>query len=157
MAVTVEQLLNMSPSEIDDLFNSSPAGAIPDGDSEGTVLLAGQPYVAPSGLSGRLTAGFARWLAWRGKVFNHAKGTLLNKITVFDVHAIQAKVYKGPSWLDGKEAIVLDYSKTSLVAHKIRDEIRQVGPGTYLGLVWWGRLRVMGFALFFPRLAATGG
>ena len=28
---------------------------------------------------------------------------------------------------------MLDYSDTSLLAHWIRDEIREVGPGTYLG------------------------
>jgi hypothetical protein len=29
--------------------------------------------------------------------------------------------------------IVLDFSETSLVAQWIRDEIRQIGPGMYLG------------------------
>ena len=36
---------------------------------------------------------------------------------------------RAPSWLDSKECIVLDYSETSLVAHWIRDEIRQIAPG----------------------------
>jgi len=29
----------------------------------------------------------------------------------------------------------------------IRDEIREVEPGVYLGKVWWGKTRVLDFAL----------
>ena len=62
---------------------------------------------------------------------------------------MRAKVYKDESWLDGEESIVLDYSKTSLVAHWVRDEIRVVAPGTYLGLVYWERTKILDFALEF--------
>jgi len=55
------------------------------------------------------------------------------------------------SWYDGKPCIVLDYSKTSIVAHLVRDEIREIAPGVYLGLVFLGRLHVLDFALDFNR------
>jgi hypothetical protein len=71
------------------------------------------------------------------------------------VRAIAAKVYKAPSWLDGNECIVLDYSQTSLVAHWIRDEIRLVAPGLYLGLVFWEKERILGFALASPSKGAA--
>ena len=58
-----------------------------------------------------------------------------------------AKVYFDASWMDGKETIVIDYSKTSFFAKKIRDEIREVEPGVYLGKVWWGKTRILDFAL----------
>jgi hypothetical protein len=45
---------------------------------------------------------------------------------------------------------VLDYSRTSLVAKHIRDEIRQIDPGTYLGIVYWDKTRTIHFALQFP-------
>jgi hypothetical protein len=45
---------------------------------------------------------------------------------------------------------VLDYSQTSLVAKHIRDEIRQIGPGMYLGVVYWDKNRTINFALQFP-------
>jgi hypothetical protein len=60
-------------------------------------------------------------------VFDTQKGLPKNRILAFGVEAIIAKVYKGPSWLDNKECIVLDYSETSSFAHWIRDEIRQIG------------------------------
>ena len=63
------------------------------------------------------------------------------------VHSIVAKVYRDISWLDGKPTIVIDYAKTSFFAQKIRDEIREVEPGLYLGKVWWGNKRVLDFAL----------
>jgi hypothetical protein len=49
--------------------------------------------------------------------------------------------------MDGKETIIIDYSTTSFVAKKVRDEIREVEPGVYLGKVWWGKTRLIDFAL----------
>jgi hypothetical protein len=82
-------------------------------------------------------------------VFDAEKGVLKNKVSPFGVQAIVAKVYKGDSWLDQKECIVLDYSETSLVAHWIRDEIRLISPGFYLGKVYWGKERLIDFCLKF--------
>lgn len=64
--------------------------------------------------------------------------------------AIQAKVYKGASWFDGGECIVLDYSHTSLAAHWIRDDIRLVAPDLYLGIVFWDHAKLIDFALRVP-------
>ena len=86
---------------------------------------------------------------WQGKVFDAQKGLLKNRILAFGVEAIVARVYKGPSWLDGKECIVLDYSETSIVAQRIRDEIRLIGPGFYLGKVYWSKERLIDFCLQF--------
>jgi hypothetical protein len=72
-------------------------------------------------------------------------------ILPFGVKAIVAKVYKGPSWLDGKECVVLDYSETSILASRVRDEIRMIEPGLYLGKVYWGKNRLIDFALEFGR------
>ena len=83
-------------------------------------------------------------------MFDPDKGELRNEILPFGIKAVRAAVYKDSSWLDQKETIVLDYSKTSLIAHWIRDEIREVGPGVYLGLVYWEHDRVLHFALEFP-------
>lgn len=49
---------------------------------------------------------------------------------------VRADVFRGVSWSDGKQSIVLDYLKTSLLAFFIRDEIRCVAPGLYLGKVY---------------------
>ena len=82
-------------------------------------------------------------------MFDAKKGVLRNKILPLGLNAIIAKVYKGESWLDGKECIVLDYSDTSLLAQWIRDEIREIEPELYLGKVYWGKQRLIDFALQF--------
>ena len=138
------QLLEMTDGELDELFRQSDAGEIPRGEAEGTVLL--RPGTELAGPAAKLV----HLLVWQGKVFDPERGELRNEILPFGIKAIQAKVYKDASWLDGNETIVLDYSHTSIVAHWIRDEIREVGPGTYLGLVYWERKRVLHFALKFP-------
>jgi len=141
MVVDVPQLAEMSPDELDTLFRSSPTGEIPVGRAKGAVLVApGTDIAWPA-------KRLIHFLAWRGKVFNPQKGDLLNLILPFGVKAVRAKVYKDASWLDQKETIVLDYSKTSRIAHKVRDEIREVSPGLYLGLVYWGRDRILHFTL----------
>jgi len=144
MAVTVVEMLKMSQAQLDDLFTQSPAGEIPSGQAKGTAI------VAPGTTYTQNIADFVSYFAWQGKNFDPAKGVLRNKILPFGINAIIAKVYKGPSWLDNKECIVLDYSDTSLLAHWIRDEIREVAPRVYLGKVHWSKKRLIDFALEFP-------
>ena len=143
MSYTVEQLLAMTQEQLDDLFKASPAGDIPNGEADGTAIIApGTQYSQP-------IAKIINHFGWQGKVFDAEKGLLKNRILAFGIEAIVAKVYKDASWLDGKECIVLDYSDTSLIAHWIRDEIRLIGPGFYLGKVYWGKERLIDFSLQF--------
>src|SRR5580692_11225332 len=149
MAVTVPEMLKMSQAQLDDLFTESPAGEIPEGEAKGTAI------VAPGTTYTQDIANFVSHFAWQGKVFDPAKGVLRNKILPFGLNAIIAKVYKGPSWMDQKECIVLDYSETSLVAHWIRDEIRLIGPSFYLGRVYWDKKPLIHFCLQFGAAAGS--
>src|SRR5689334_6829415 len=143
MAITLDDLSTMSQAELDELFRRSPLGDIPDGDAIGTAIVApGTEIEGPTML-------LARWLAWQGKVFRRAQADLLNKVGPTGLHLIRARVYIAPSWFDGKPTIVLDYSKTSLLASKVRDEIREVSPGTYLGIVFYGGQKTINFVLQF--------
>jgi len=138
------QLMKMSQAELDDLFKASPAGPIPDGEAKGTAI------IAPGTAFGPEIAEFISLFAWKGKTFDGKHGVLSNRILPFGLSAIIAEVYKDKSWLDGQECIVLDYSKTSLVAQWIRDEIRLIGPNFYLGKVYWNKSRLIDFCLEFP-------
>jgi hypothetical protein len=143
MAYDANQLMTMSQTELDDLFRASPAGPIPNGSAEGTAIIApGTKYSMP-------IAHVINHFGWQGKVFDAEKGVLKNRLLAFGFEAILAKVYKTPSWLDNKECIVLDYSETSILAHYIRDEIRLIGPGFYLGKVYWAKDRLIDFCLKF--------
>src|ERR1700755_2968615 len=144
MPYTSAQLLGMTEKQLDDLFSSSPAGDIPHGEAQGTAIIASDTKFSDE------IAALINIFTWQGKTFDAAHGTLTNRILAFGLNAIVAQVYKGQSWFDGKECIVLDYSKTSLLAKHVRDEIRQIGPGTYLGLVYWEKNRTIHFSLQFP-------
>jgi hypothetical protein len=147
MAYDVEKLMQMRQQELDALFSSVPAGDIPDGAADGTAVIApGTPFTP-------VISKLITLFAWQGKVFDSGKGVLRNRILPFGLNAIIAKVYKEKSWLDGAECIVLDYSDTSMVAQWIRDEIRAIAPGVYLGKVYWDDHRLIDFVLEFEPAA----
>jgi hypothetical protein len=138
------KLLKMNQRQLDELFSSSPAGATPEGVADGTVIAcAGTP--AAKALAPLLG------LAWKGKVFYPAKHDLVNRILPIGVRAVRAKVYRDHSLFDGKDAIILDYGNTSLLAHSVRDEIREVAPGLYLGIVYIRGMKTINFALSFSK------
>ena len=143
MAYTPAKLMTMTQEKLDELFKANEAGDIPDGEAKGTAI------IAPGTRYSDEIAEIISHFAWQGKTFHSAKGYLKNKILPFGMEAIVAKIYKAPSWLDGKECIVLDYSDTSLIAHWIRDEIRMIEPKFYLGKVYWGKKRLIDFCLQF--------
>ncbi len=136
-------LLNMRQRELDALYRDvATPGEVPVGDTRGTAL------VLPGRAAGRVAQAIARLLIWQGKVFDPRSGTLRNKVTPLGIRAVRARVYVGDSWLDrGTQAIVLDYSRTSVVARWVRDEIREVAPGLWLGKVFVGRWHVLDFTL----------
>src|SRR5579862_4555259 len=145
MPLDATQLLKMSQTQLDDLFKASPAGPIPDGQAKGTAIIAPGTVFSPE------IAEVINVFGWQGKNFDAKRGVLTNRILAIGVNAIVAEVYKDKSWLDGNECIVLDYSKTSLIAKRIRDEIRQIGDNFYLGKVYWDKSRLIDFCLEFPK------
>ncbi len=148
MAYDVPGLLQMSAAQLDALFGASPSGDIPNGAAKGTAIIASDTAYSPE------IAEFISLFVWQGKTFDAAKGVLRNRILPLGLNAIIATVYKGPSWLDQKDCIVLDYSETSLVAQWIRDEIRLIGPNFYLGRVYWSNKPLIHFCLQFGATAA---
>ena len=148
-----KEFLELSSDQLDEIFRASPTGEIPVGEGEGTAIVSPGTDVSDD------IARFIHIFTWKGKVFerdpaNPQEGWLKNRLLLLGTKGVVAHVLKGPSWLDGKECIILDYSKTSLVAQWVRDEIREVSPGVYLGLVYWGKekasaKRLIHFALKF--------
>jgi hypothetical protein len=148
-ALDAQQLLGLPPARLDALFRESPAGEIPRGRGSGTAILFPATEVA------RPIAAVIRAVAWKGKQFEPATQDLKNLMGPTGIPAIRAEVSAGTSWHDEQPCVLLDYSRSSRVAGWIRDEIREVAPGLYLGLVWgvgrvFGGRRVIGrFALTF--------
>ena len=144
------ELPSSQGSTLDELFAAAPAGSIPVGIGKGQALIATGTFAA------RPLVAVVRHLAWRGKEFDTQGRTLRNLITPLGVRAIKADVYIDASRLDGRPCIVLDYSKTSRVAGWVRDEIREVAPGLYIGLVYVRSRRApLRFSLQFERSTPT--
>ena len=140
MSLSVSDLLKMTMPQLDALYGEHEPGPIPDGETKGTAIVAPGSKVSDE-IAKLVEKGF-----WKGKVFDAGKGVLRNTILPIELKAIVAAVYPGDSWLDGKPCIVIDYSKTSILK-KLRDEMRQIQPGLYLGKVFWGKKHVIDFAL----------
>lgn len=136
-----------SRAELDDIFRGSPAGAIPEGRARGTAML------FPGTAVDRVLSSLIRALVWKGKIFSPATRDLKNRLGPFGMPLIRAEVYEADSWFAPGPAIILDYSRSSIVARWIRDEIREVTPGFYLGQVFLGRRRIALFTLEFPATA----
>jgi hypothetical protein len=144
-AIGPADLPRMSQEELDALFSRSAAGPTPSGVGAGSAIVApGTPVAA--GLMALIH------LAWKGKVFYPEQADLLNRVGPFGLLVARARVYRDASWMDGREAIVLDYSISSLPFRAIRDEIREVAPGLYLGVVYWVGAKTINFSLGFRRL-----
>ncbi|MEU6577733.1 hypothetical protein [Streptomyces sp. NPDC046805] len=142
--VTEAELLKTDDQRLEELFRKSPAGEIPKGPMEGRTIF---PAAGPTGV--RLLAALVNLVLWRGKVFS-PDGYLSNRLTPLDILSVIALVGPGRSRLDDQECIVIDYSRTSLVCGRVRDEVRQVGPQLYLGLIWLFDRKIGWFTLREP-------
>jgi hypothetical protein len=72
---------------------------------------------------------------WKGKVFDGC-GTMVNRWCL-GLESVPANVYEGCSWLDGNPSLILDYrGRSKVIWRNARDEVRQVCPGLYLGIMY---------------------
>ena len=125
--MTLNHLIRMTPDELELLYAQGSLVPIPAGKIRGQALL-------NSGTKMAVPVSQASRLAWQGKVIHPDGQTAINRF--FGVRAIRANVYNAKSWRDGRPALILDYSETSLLYAPYRDEIRQIAPGLYLGLMF---------------------
>jgi hypothetical protein len=127
---TAQGLLELSQVDLYQLFRRSKPGEVPTGRGRGT------PIFFPGTAATKPAARVFGATVWRGKVFRPESADLKNLISILAIPAIRAQVYNEESWFDGRDCIVLDYSQTSHICRWVRDEIREVEPGLYLGLVY---------------------
>gem|GEM_PF-386239 len=137
---SVDQLLHLDQAALESLYRSSGSVSVPPGKVKGRVILFPGSRINPS------SARIAR-LFWQGKTFNNEEAMAVNRF--FGLKMIKGQVYQDQSWLDGQPALILDYSKTSLLYRPYRDEIREVGPGVYLGLMYSRTTPCPTFKMYF--------
>lgn len=146
-ALCVCQLVRMSRDELDSVYRNGTLPTIPAGKVRGTAIPSPGSSFTPA-------RSKATKVVWQGKVFDPCCGTATNKF--FGIRAVKANVYAGESWMDGKPALILDYSQTSIIYADVRDEIREVGPGLYLGAMYEERCCGPRLKMYFVLEATCG-
>jgi hypothetical protein len=126
---TMQELVRMSQADLTALYLASPPSTAPGGFAPGRAIK--NPGSRRTERNSRLTG-----LLWKGKVFRE-DGTMVNRLAG-GLTAIPAEVYSGESLLDGRPSLILDYSRSKLWPD-VRDEIREVSPGLYLGVMYRGK------------------
>lgn len=111
-------------AEWETLFREGTPDAGPVGPTRGTVLF------ADDAMFPRMKARL-QGVVWKGKRF-HGDGTFTNR-WVGGITAGTVSTVVEPSWLDGQPSLTANYPPTALVFRNVRDELRQVAPGVWLG------------------------
>ncbi len=124
----LEQLVCLSWCDLEQLYRQAKPGPIPAG------YLRGQAIYCPCAPLSSTRSKVSQAL-WHGKHFCPGDGTLINQWCL-GAQAVRARVCYGESWLDGHPSIVMDYRGMAHVWGDVRDEIREVAPGLYLGLMY---------------------
>ncbi len=125
----MRDLVRMPKHELEALYLASPPAPAPSG------FLPGRAITNP-GSRFTVVNSRATRLAWQGKIFRD-DGTMINRVFGFG-KVIPADVYHGESLIDGQPSLILDYSASKLWPD-VRDEIREVAPGLYLGVMYKGK------------------
>jgi hypothetical protein len=139
LVLSLKSLACLSRAELEQLYLQAGPGTIATGYARGRAIHCPGTRLAR-------TRSWVTNLLWRGKIF-HDDCTMVNRWCAGK--AITANVYYGESWLDGKPSIILDYCGTSRVWADVRDEIREVAPGLFLGLMFERRCPEPHFRMFF--------
>ncbi|HEY7422684.1 MAG TPA: hypothetical protein VH682_00355 [Gemmataceae bacterium] len=126
--LSLEQLACMNWCELENLYHQASPGTIPAGYLRGRAIYCPGAFLTPT--RDKMTQAL-----WHGKHFCPVDGTLVNQWCL-GTQAVRARVCYGESWLDGQPSIVMDYRGMAHVWKDVRDEIREVAPGVYLGLMY---------------------
>lgn len=160
---TLDDLAAMDARALRDLYTG---GVCPndlrevDGKPKGRMLAVRRTGFAPAASLLRTFAAAASF-PWDGKTFfgdSEHDGRGINRVRLagakFDAFDFATRV--GPSLVDGRPTIVLDYAQPDNPPYiqKIHDEIRDVGGRLFLGPAMWkldggGAAHVLWFALDF--------
>ena len=134
---SASDLVRLSRADLEAVYRVSDVGTIPVGSTRGTAIF--KPGSRMTMPASRVTR-----ILWQGKYFKD--DVMVNR--VLGVHAIETRTYISESWLDGKPSFILDYDTTKLFKD-VRDEVREVSPGLYLGAMYFRKPDGPELAMFF--------
>jgi hypothetical protein len=123
----LEDLKHLEPCQLGQLFTSAEMGHPLEGCARGRLL-----YVTDRWLPKAKVWGSG--LVWRGKMAQ-PDGYFTNR-WIGNVDRIDSHYVIGPSWIDGRPAVVMEYAPGTALFWNMHDELREIAPGLYLGPVF---------------------
>jgi hypothetical protein len=123
-----ESLSHFNSVLLDDLYASGEAVPLPTGLAR-TIAL---PF-PDSGFTPVLSV--ATRAIWQGMSVDADQARLVNRVLGFSV--VPARIYEGESWFDDRAATIVDHAETSATFRNMRDEIRRIADGLFLGRTYY--------------------
>jgi hypothetical protein len=122
----LDDLARLGPCELQCLFTQAEIGHPLVGTARGRLL-----YLTDK--MPRIKVRMANSV-WRGKTADE-DGSFSNR-WVGGINWIDSHYVVGPSWVDGKPAIIMEYPAGTRLFWNMHDELREVAPGLYMGPVY---------------------
>jgi len=142
---SLDGLVRSDRATLEALYSGSDVVSVPTGFAPGRAI--------PSpGARNTVRRSNTIGLLWKGKVFS--EGQMINRLAG-GREAVTASVYVAESWFDGKPSLILDYAGSRRFGD-VRDEMREVSPGVYLGLTYVRKSPEPKLSMFFALDARTG-
>ncbi len=143
--LVLDDLLRFPAARLEALYRAAPCPSLAalDGDLRGRML-AWPGAGRATGLALRSLAG-AAWFPWRGKSFRplssvagEEAGEGINRVISDARRWYRFETRIGPSLCDGGPALLLDYDLPTnpFFIRPIKDEVRTLQPGLFLGQAW---------------------
>lgn len=152
----LDRLLDLPAAELQHMYRSARTPSIAEvrGDLRGRMLA--WPSLADHGLIAGGLRAFARSAAfpWRGKTFSPrdaAHGDGVNRVLVDRLRLFRFATFVGRSRAGDFDAVQLDYDlpENPPIIRSIKDEIRTIEPGVWLGQAWLVTRRSSRLWLYF--------
>lgn len=122
--ICLKDLKDLGPHELEQLFALVETCEVPVGTGKGRVL-----HLCDTKMP-RMKARMANSV-WKGKQFA-CDGSFINR-WVGRIRCLDSEAVIGPSWYDGNPCIVMEYPEGTPLFENMRDEIREISPGLYIG------------------------
>jgi hypothetical protein len=150
----LDQLLAMDHSRLSELYASAEVPTIEElsGDLRGRMLVS--PWATPPVANAMRSLARARFFPWRGKSFSASspdRGEGINRVVSDDRRWFRFETAVGKSRAGEFDAVQLDYDNPGnpFFIRAIKDEVRRVRPGLFLGQAWVQAAGKTHFALWF--------
>jgi hypothetical protein len=151
---TLAELIDLRPKELSELYANArvPNLSAIRGDLRGRMLSWADLPNRANGLLMRLARSSV--FPWRGKSFTpreEAHGEGVNRVLLDRFKLFRFDTFVGPSRAGPFDAVQLDYDKPGNPAliRAIKDEIRELSPGLYLGQAYLMRRGAPHLVLYF--------